>query len=216
MCVKPFRDINFRLPGILTLVLIIIFSSLPVASAATLGDVDDDGVVDVQDISKMMRHVLGLKILDEVHLKTADVNCDGEVNVLDVTLIMQKVLGLIDDFPASNIIGLDFYRHDVDELPGEVKEWLENSRENFKGQTYQYNNMLYILVTYGRCPTTGYAVQIKEINKCNTRVIVNAHFTIDSPASTIITYPYDLVILQDPDLPVIFKATGAEKEVPVK
>ncbi len=111
-------------------------------------------------------------------------------------------------------IDLDFYRPDENELPGEVKEWLESSRENFKGQTYQHNNMLYILVTYGQCPTTGYDVRIKEINKCNTRVIVSALFTIDSPANTLITYPYDLVVLQDPNLPVIFKATGAEKEIP--
>lgn len=62
------------------------------------GDINDDGVVNVQDVALALQHVLMLTELDGSALISADVNGDGEVNVIDVTLIMQFSLGLITVF----------------------------------------------------------------------------------------------------------------------
>lgn len=71
------------------------------ASAATYGDINDDGEINVQDVALVMRHVLDIEELTEAQEAVADVNGDGNINVQDVTLIMQHALGLIDDFPHA-------------------------------------------------------------------------------------------------------------------
>ncbi len=88
-----------------SLVLLSVFLFLllvaPVAMAATYGDVNDDGKINVQDVVLVMKHVLELEELTEAQQAVADVNGDGKINVQDVTLIMQHSLGLIDDFPHA-------------------------------------------------------------------------------------------------------------------
>jgi hypothetical protein len=84
---------------IVILMLLIILSST--ASAAMLGDVNNDGSINVLDVVLVKGYVLGLTTLTEAQKETADVNRDGAVNVLDVTLITQMSLGLITEFPVS-------------------------------------------------------------------------------------------------------------------
>lgn len=70
-------------------------------SAASYGDINGDGRIDVNDVVLVMRHTLGMNSLDGERKVRADVNGDGAVNVQDVSLIMQKSLGLINNFPGS-------------------------------------------------------------------------------------------------------------------
>jgi hypothetical protein len=66
-----------------------------------IGDVNNDGVINVLDVTLTMQHVINYKLLPEQHKQYGDVNGDGRIDVLDVALIMQKVLGLIDRFPID-------------------------------------------------------------------------------------------------------------------
>ncbi len=86
------------------LLLLLIFASP--ASAVTLGDVNEDGNINVLDVVLVMQHILGLADpeLTASQKEAADVNCDGDINVQDVNLIMQKVLGLIDEFPCDPVV----------------------------------------------------------------------------------------------------------------
>ena len=68
------------------------------ASAVIHGDLNGDGRVDVQDVVLVMRHSLGLVVLNDLQGFLADVNGDGKVNVRDVSQIMQKSLGIIEGF----------------------------------------------------------------------------------------------------------------------
>jgi len=63
------------------------------------GDVNQNGRVNVNDVSLLMKYILGLEDLTADQIKAADVDGDGELNVKDATLIMRYVLNLIDDFP---------------------------------------------------------------------------------------------------------------------
>ena len=58
-----------------------------------LGDVNGDGKINVNDITKVAAHVKGKKILDESAKKRADVNGDGKINVNDITKIAAHVKG---------------------------------------------------------------------------------------------------------------------------
>ena len=58
------------------------------------GDVNGDGAVNVQDISKLAAHVKGIKALTEDEMSRADANGDNEVNVKDISLIAAYVKGI--------------------------------------------------------------------------------------------------------------------------
>ncbi len=66
-----------------------------------LGDVNFDGVIDVQDMTLVVQQILSLTTLNEDQKTAADVNQDKEIDVHDAALIMQYVFGLIESFDES-------------------------------------------------------------------------------------------------------------------
>lgn len=63
------------------------------------GDVNGDGEINVLDMIKVNRHILGLGKISGCYLKAADANRDGDkegggVNVLDMIYINRHALGL--------------------------------------------------------------------------------------------------------------------------
>ncbi len=106
---------------------------------------------------------------------------------------------------------------DEDELPEEIRQWVEDSRDEFGGRVRVDNGLLYILVTYGEKPTGGYTVEIEKIEKQGETVKVTANFTEpgeDEVVTQAITYPYDLALLEVTDVDVEFQATGDEDTLP--
>ncbi len=100
-----------------------------------------------------------------------------------------------------------------EELPEEIRQWIEDSRDKFGGRVRVHNGLLYILVTYGEKPTGGYHVDIEEIEKQGDTVKVTARFTEpgeDEMVTQAFTYPYDLAILEETDVEVKFQAAGDE------
>ncbi len=63
------------------------------------GDVNNDGVVDVKDLSLVIRYTMGYEELSESQIAAADMNQDGVVNSTDVFLIMQNILGFTTTAP---------------------------------------------------------------------------------------------------------------------
>ncbi|SFD27847.1 leucine-rich repeat protein [Ruminococcus albus] len=57
------------------------------------GDVNNDGLINISDISKTAAHVKGKKILDAEQQIRADVNGDGKINVTDISKIAAHVKG---------------------------------------------------------------------------------------------------------------------------
>ena len=80
--------------------LIILLSVSTSVSAATLGDVNGDGVVNILDVVLVNGYVLGNTHLTATQKYYADVNRDGKVDIYDNILLMQMVSGIIYDFPT--------------------------------------------------------------------------------------------------------------------
>ena len=59
-----------------------------------LGDVNNDGKINVTDVSKTAAHVKGIRPLDENAQKSADVNGDNKINVTDIAKIAAHVKGI--------------------------------------------------------------------------------------------------------------------------
>jgi hypothetical protein len=91
---------GMKLSLILLCVLLFLLLSSSAALAAMMGDVNDDGRVNVQDVILVQKHILSPS-LTTAQQAVADVNGDGVINVRDATLIMQYSLGLITEFPVG-------------------------------------------------------------------------------------------------------------------
>lgn len=55
-----------------------------------LGDVNNDGVVNISDVTTLIDYLLGSDV--EVNLRNADCNSDGGINIADVTTLIDKLL----------------------------------------------------------------------------------------------------------------------------
>ncbi|MGN1433130.1 MAG: leucine-rich repeat protein [Ruminococcus sp.] len=64
----------------------------------TLGDVNNDGRITIEDATLVLRANAGLVTLTTTQNKSADVNFDGYVNVKDATLIQKYIAELITQF----------------------------------------------------------------------------------------------------------------------
>ena len=99
-------------------------------------------------------------------------------------------------------------------LPGEIKDWIENSRNVFLAQSRQYNGNQYLLVTYGMRPTSGFEVSILDpVVGAETVEVLVDFVRPNNNASQVITRPFDLFILPDTGLPVNFTPSGDELHI---
>ena len=64
------------------------------ADGLSMGDVNDDGYINVTDIAIVAAHVKGIRAIAETNIPRADVNKDGDVNVTDIALIAAHVKGI--------------------------------------------------------------------------------------------------------------------------
>ena len=63
-----------------------------------LGDIDQNGQVQVTDAVLALRWAMGLITLEDVQLLAGDVDLNGEVNITDALMIMRYAMGVINEF----------------------------------------------------------------------------------------------------------------------
>ncbi len=68
------------------------------AAEGLLGDVNNDGVVNIQDATTLQRYFAEYTNIGAVNLAVADVNRDGKINIRDVTQLQRFVAGFITAF----------------------------------------------------------------------------------------------------------------------
>lgn len=109
---------------------------------------------------------------------------------------------------GGKIAGAGFYRPDPATLPEEIKTWVENSKVVPLVQERFVDGKRYVLITAGEKPTGGYAVTVEEVREVDGRLELVVRFTRPSPGqmvTQVITYPYDLVVLENETLPITVK-----------
>ena len=63
-----------------------------------IGDVNLDGIVDINDATLLQKYIANLEDLSEEQLRASDANQDGEITIADATVIQKMIAGLIYDF----------------------------------------------------------------------------------------------------------------------
>ena len=84
-----------------------VFIALDTESSIQLGDINQNGTVEIQDVTALQRHLAeftnsdGSPIVDEENeevFKIADVNHDGSISIADITMIQRYLAEFIDSF----------------------------------------------------------------------------------------------------------------------
>lgn len=109
-----------------------------------------------------------------------------------------------------------FTRVDMKDLPVPVKEWAENSRAMELAHTMTYQNKRYILANYGKKPTSGYSISIEDVDIADHKVTVTIRYTEPDPkqiVSHVLTYPQDIVYIENLNLPIEYRGVGDSEYV---
>lgn len=100
-----------------------------------------------------------------------------------------------------------FYRPDSQDLPSEITTWIEFSKEVPLVQEREWNGKRYVLITEGMKPTGGYFVVVKDVIQQQDQLVVRIKSTAPEAEDFVtqaLTYPYDLIVLENTDLPLLF------------
>lgn len=77
-----YSDVKISAPGVL----------LPFPEPIMYGDANDDGSINLSDVSLMLRHIAKWEGL-EMNAEATDVNVDGSINLSDVSLTLKHIAG---------------------------------------------------------------------------------------------------------------------------
>ncbi|NLN07307.1 MAG: protease complex subunit PrcB family protein [Firmicutes bacterium] len=112
-----------------------------------------------------------------------------------------------DDFVGKVNFRQGIYRPDFDSLPEEIQNWVNCSLTVPAVQEKDYYGYRFVLVTEGVKPTGGYGVTITEARPKDgmLQVLVKSvQPGKDDMVTMALTYPYDLVIVENRELPLQF------------
>lgn len=109
---------------------------------------------------------------------------------------------------TEKIRDIEFTVVDEENIPEELEEMIDEKEELPFKLSYADGGELYIAVGYGKQPTSGYSIEVKELYE--TRNAVYIHTNLIGPAKDEMileraTYPYIVVKLEFIDKNVVFE-----------
>ena len=131
--------------------------------------------------------------------------------VMKLLLILFTVLGLAgskkDDTEIKKIKDLDFTVVEDADLPGELKEIIDEKREKPFRLHYSNKDHLYIVVGYGKQNNGGYSIAIEELFLTDNAIYIDTNLIGPSQDDLVtqgVSYPYLVVKLEYMDKKIVF------------
>ena len=94
---------------------------------------------------------------------------------------------------------IDFTVVDEDDIPEPLEEMIDEREDKPFKLTYADNGVLYIAVGYGKQPTTGYSIQVKELYESENAIYIHTNLIGPAKDEKIIereTDPYIVIKIQ--------------------
>ena len=108
---------------------------------------------------------------------------------------------------TDSVVKPAFNRPHVQNLPDEIKKWVEYSKDVPLVQERTYDGKRYVLITEGEKRSGGYAVEVIEVVETGDSLVLKVKRTKPAPEDMVtdaLTYPYDLIVLENKELPLSF------------
>lgn len=113
-----------------------------------------------------------------------------------------------EDTDVKKIRDLDFTVVEDADLPGELKEIIDEKKENPFKLSYSNKDNLYIVVGYGKQNSGGYSISVEELYLTNNAIYIDTNLIGPSKDDLVtqgVTYPYIVVKLEFLDKSVVFE-----------
>ncbi len=109
---------------------------------------------------------------------------------------------------VKKIKDLDFTVVEDADLPGELKEIIDEKKEEPFKLSYSNKDNLYIVVGYGKQNSGGYSIAVDELYLTSNAIYIDTNLigpTQDDMVAQGVTYPYVVVKLEFLDKSVVFE-----------
>jgi hypothetical protein len=133
------------------------------------------------------------------------------ISVLLLT-IMIMAIGLAgcktEDTDVKKIKDLEFTVVEDADLPGELKEIIDEKKEEPFKLSYSNKDSLYIVVGFGKQNSGGYSIAVDELYLTSNAVYIDTNLIGPSQADMVtqgVTYPYVVVKLELREERVVFE-----------
>ena len=132
--------------------------------------------------------------------------------IVTLLLIAITVLGLLgcnkDETEIKKLKDLEFTVVEDADLPGELKEIIDEKREKPFRLHYSNNDFLYIIVGYGKQNSGGYNIAVEELFLTDNAIYFDTNLIGPSQDDLVtqgVTYPYIVVKLKYMDKKIVFE-----------
>ncbi|MBH1941861.1 protease complex subunit PrcB family protein [Mobilitalea sibirica] len=131
-----------------------------------------------------------------------------------VLLLMIVITGLgitgckTEDTDIKRLKDLEFTVVEDADLPGELKEIIDEKKENPFKLSYSNKDYLYIVVGYGKQNSGGYSISVDDLYLTSNAIYIDTNLIGPSPDDMVtqgVTYPYVVVKLEFLDKSVVFE-----------
>ncbi|NLK28080.1 MAG: protease complex subunit PrcB family protein [Clostridiales bacterium] len=127
-------------------------------------------------------------------------------------MIVITVIGLTgckrEDTDIKKIKDLEFTVVEDADLPGELKEIIDEKKENPFKLSYSNKDYLYIVVGYGKQNSGGYSISVDELYLTSNAIYIDTNLIGPSKDDLVaqgVTYPYVVVKIEFIDKRVVFE-----------
>ncbi|HKL80811.1 MAG TPA: protease complex subunit PrcB family protein [Mobilitalea sp.] len=129
-------------------------------------------------------------------------------------LLMIIVTGILvtgcktEDTDIKKLKDLEFTVVEDADLPGELKEIIDEKKENPFKISYSNKDNLYIIVGYGKQNSGGYSISVEDLYLTTNAIYIDTNLIGPSQDDLVtqgVTYPYIVVKLEFMDKGVVFE-----------
>jgi len=127
-------------------------------------------------------------------------------------MILISVIALVgcktEDTDVKKIKDLDFTVVEDADIPGELKEIIDEKKEKPFKLTYSNKDYLYIVVGYGQQNSGGYSIAVDELYLTSNAIYIDTNLIGPSKDDLVtqgVTYPYIVVKIEFMDKRVVFE-----------
>lgn len=133
-------------------------------------------------------------------------------NIILLLMIVVNVLGLAacktEDTDVKKLRDLDFTVVEDADIPGELKEIIDEKKENPFKLSYSNKDNLYIVVGYGKQNSGGYSISVEDLYLTSNAIYIDTNLIGPSKEDLVtqgVTYPYIVVKLEFLDKSIVFE-----------
>lgn len=128
--------------------------------------------------------------------------------ILCVGLLCLSAGCATEELSTEKLRDIEFTVVPKKDIPEELEEMIDEKDEAPFKLTYSDDGNLYIAVGYGKQPTSGYSIEVKELYETENAIYIHTNLIGPSKDEKVLerpTYPYIVVKLEFIDKNVVFE-----------